>query len=183
MKLLSAEERSKKMYRNEFTAVFDYAKDKVDDIELMFIGNNSFSARVHSQQIEAFDYAEAKGISIRVLKNGKSGYAFTEKIDVETLLRTVDIAIINADAIESEEQEFINNYDDVKEKPVVYNPDLDKIKVEEKIALLKEMESLAFQFDKRVINVPYVMYGDSNHSSKIANSKGLNKEDKQNYAY
>ncbi len=45
------------------------------------------------------------------------------------------------------------------------------------------MESLAFQFDKRVINVPYVMYGDSNHSSKIANSKGLNKEDKQNYAY
>jgi PmbA protein len=60
---------------------------------------------------------------------------------------------------------------------------LDSIKVEEKIALIKKMEQLSYDADKRIIHVPYVMYGDSKHYSKIANSKGLNKEDTQNFAY
>lgn len=170
------------MFDKEFKIIFDYADGKVDDLEILMIASNSFSTRVHQEKVEAFDYANSKGLSVRVLQNGKSGYAYTENFEKKALQNTVDLAITNVKTIETDEQEEINNYEDVKHKPKVYEPNLDQVKVDKKIDLVKKMEKLAFAADKRVINVPYAMYGDAKSMVKIANSKGLSKEDIHNYA-
>ncbi len=71
------------MYKNEFKIIFDYAKDKTDDIEILLSAGNSFSIRINEQNIESFSYADSKGLSVRVIKDGKTGYAYTEKFDEE----------------------------------------------------------------------------------------------------
>lgn len=171
------------MYDKEFKTIFDYAKDKTDDIEIMLVADNSFSVRINEQEIESFKYADSKGISVRIIKDGKVGYAYTEKFDSETFCMIVDEAIENSKFSENDEIVILENYPDINVKLNVYSKELDKVDVEEKIRFAKEMEKQAKGLDKRVFNVPYSLYGDGKSFLKIANSKGLNKEDTQNSAY
>ncbi len=171
------------MYEKEFKLIFDYAKDKVDDIEIMLSAANSFSTRIHEQKIEAFNYSDAKGLGVRVIVAGKLGYSYTEKIDEESFKLIVDEAVENARFNEDSDPAIMADYPDVETKLDLYEKKLDEVKVEDKIALAKDLEKYAKAADKRVFNVPYAMYGDSKVYSKIANSKGLNKEEKQNSAY
>ena len=171
------------MYDKKFKTIFEYAKDKTDDIEIMLIADNSFSVRINEQEIESFKYADSKGISVRVIKDGNVGYAYTEKFDSETFRMIVDEAVENSKFSENDEVVSLENYPDINVKLNVYSEELDKVDVEDKIIFAKEMEKQAKELDKRVFNVPYSMYGDGKSFLKIANSKGLDKEDTQNSAY
>ncbi len=171
------------MYNKEFEIIFDYAKNLADDIEIMLSSGTSFSVRIHDQEIEAFNYADSKGISVRVIKKGKAGYAYTEKFDEETFKLIVNEAIENCKYSENDEIDILENYPDINQKLDVYSEELDKVDVKDKVKFAKDMEKIAKSFDKRVFNVPYSVMGDGKAYVKIANSKGLNKEDKQNYAF
>ena len=171
------------MHEKEFKIIFDYAKDKTDDIEILLSANNSFLVRIHNHDIEAFNYADSKGISVRVIKDGKVGYSYTEKFDEETFKSIVEEALENAKYTEDDEIAIIENYPDIDKKLDVYSKELDKIGVEEKIQFAKDMEKLAKAADKRVFNIPNSVMGNGTGYIKIANSKGLNKEEKQNFAY
>jgi PmbA protein len=171
------------MYNKEFEIIFDYARNLADDIEIMLSSGTSFSVKIHDQEIEAFNYADSKGISVRVIKNGKVGYAYTEKFDEKTFKLIVNEAIENCRYSENNEVVVLENYPDINQKLDVYSEELDKVDIKDKLKFAMNMEKIAKSFDKRVFNVPYSVMGDGKAYVKIANSKGLNKEDKQNYAF
>ncbi len=171
------------MYKKEFEMIFDYAKDKVDDIEILLSANKSFSTKINEQLIEAFNYADSKGIGVRVIKGGKIGYAYTEKFDKETFSMIVDEAVANAECSEDDEIAVMENYSSVDKKLNIYSEELEKIDVKEKIQFAKDMEKYAKATDNRVFNVPYAQFGNGTTYSRIENSKGLCKEEKQNFAY
>jgi len=171
------------MYSKEFETIFAYAKDKTDDIEILLSAGNSFSVKINEQNVESFNYADSKGIGVRIITGGKVGYAYTEKFDEETFKRIVDEAIENAKYTEDDDLVIMENYPENKDCPNVYSKELDKVDVSDKIQLAKDLEKYAKQADERVFNVPYAMYADGKSYSRIANSKGLDREDTQNYAY
>jgi len=171
------------MYEKEFKYIMDYAQGKVDDIEIILSEDNSFSTRIHTQQIESFKYLDSKGIGIRIIKDGKVGYAYTEKFDEESFRLIVDEAHENSKFIENDEVVILENYPDNKVELDLYSKDLDNVKVEDKIAFTKKMEKLCGDVDERIVNVPYAVMGDGRSYFKITNSKGLNKEEITNNAY
>ncbi|MDY6915141.1 MAG: TldD/PmbA family protein [Candidatus Cloacimonadota bacterium] len=171
------------MYKQEFKLIFNYAKDKTDDIEILFSGGNSFNVRVNQQEIEGFSHSDSVGIGVRVLKDGKQGYSYSEKLDDIALKNMVDEAVENAEASEDEEEVEMANYGDVENKPDVYSENLEKVSVEDKVQFAKDMENYALKADNRVMNVPNALMGSVKSYMKIANSKGLEKEDVQNQAF
>lgn len=171
------------MYEQEFKFILDYAKDKVDDIEIVLSAVNSFSSKIHEQKIDSFNYSDAKGLGVRVIFNGKAGYSYTEKFDKESFRLIVDEAMENARSTEDDDPAIMADYPDVKTKLDIYSEELDLVDVEEKIQLTKDLEKYAKAADKRIFNVPYAVFGNSKVFSKIANSRGLNKEERQNSAY
>jgi PmbA protein len=171
------------MFEQEFKYIFDYARDKVEDIEVILSEVNSFSSRIHQQKVEAFNYSDSKGIGIRVIINGKAGYSYTEKFDEESYRMAVDEAKENALVCEDDDIVIMENYPQNSELKTFYSEDLDRVDVSEKIKLAMSLEKYAKEADKRVFNVPYAMFGDSRAYVKIANSKGLDKEEKQNNSY
>ncbi len=171
------------MYNKEFELIFAYAKDKTDDIEILLSANKSFSVSINQQEIESFKYADAKGIGVRVLKDGKVGYAYTEKFDEETFKMIVDKAIENCKYSENDEVVIMENYPAISQKLDVYSEELNKVDVDNKIKLAKNLEKFAKDADECIFNVPYSAMGDGTSFVKIANSKGLSKEDTQNYTY
>ncbi len=171
------------MYNNEFAYIMDYAKDKVDDIEILLSADDSFSVRISLQKVESFNYSDAKGIGIRIIKDGKVGYAYTERFDDEAFKFMVDEAIANSEISESDEVIVLADYPDVEEKPDVYSEALDEVAVDEKVEYTKLLERSAKDADPRIVNVPYAVMGNGKTYLKIENSKGLSKEDIQNYAF
>ena len=171
------------MYTLEFKTIFAYAKDKTDEIEILLSAGNSFSVKINKQNVESFNYADSKGIGVRIVKDEKVGYAYTEKFDEETFKLIVDEAIKNAKYTENDDVVIMDNYPENTNSPNVYSEELDKVDVVDKIQLAKDLEKYAKETDKRVFNVPYAVYADGKSYSRIANSKGLDKEDTHNYAY
>lgn len=171
------------MYNKEFQIIFTYAKDKTDETEILLSAGNSFSVKINKQNVESFNYSDSKGIGVRVIKNGKVGYAYTEKFDEGTFKHIVDEAIENAKYTEDDDVVIMGKYPENTDSPNVYSKELDKIDVLEKIQLAKDLEKYAKETDKRVFNVPFAVFGDGKSYSRVANSKGLDREDTQNYAY
>lgn len=171
------------MYEQEFKLIFDYAKDKADDIEILYSGGNSFNVSINQQEIEGFSHADSAGIGVRVLKDGKQGYSYSEKIDEEALKNMVDEAVENAEASEDVEDVEMANYPDLENKPNVYSEELEKVSVEDKVKFAKNMEKYALEADERIMNVPNAVMGSEKVYMKIANSRGLHKEDVQNQAF
>ncbi|MFO7896873.1 MAG: TldD/PmbA family protein [Candidatus Cloacimonadales bacterium] len=171
------------MYNKEFETIFAYAKDKADETEILLSAGNSFSVKINEQEVESFDYANSKGIGVRVVKDGQIGYAYTEKFDEATIKTIVDEAIENAKYTDTDELVVMENYPENPVQVSSYNSALDDVSVEEKIQLAKDLEKLAKAEDKRVFNVPYAAYGDGTSYSRVANSQGLDREEKSNYAY
>ncbi len=77
----------------------------------------------------------------------------------------------------------MENYPENTNSPNVYSEKLNKVDVVDKIQLAKDLEKYAKEADKRVFNVPYAVYADGKSYSRVANSKGLDKEDTHNSAY
>lgn len=171
------------MYNKEFETIMNYAAGKVDDIEVTLSSGKSFSVMINAQNIESFKYADAKGIGIRVLKDGKVGYSYTEKFDEDTFKKVIDEAVENARFSEDEAIVTMDNYPDIKEKPDVYCENLEKLEINKKIQFAKDLEKIALDADKKVINVPYAAFGNSNSYVRIVNSKGLDKEFRTNDAF
>ncbi len=169
------------MYEKEFEKIFDLAKDKADDVEIILSENKSFSVKIDKQEIESFNYADSKGIGLRIIKDNKTGYAYTEKLDEDSFKIIVNDAIKNSKVIEDITETKIENYPDKPTNLSCFNENLHKIDIQQKIDLAKKLEKMVYDADKRVFNVPYSGYSEGESFFKIANSKGLNKEFKQNY--
>ncbi len=170
------------MYSKEFEKIFKIAKDKADDVEIMLSVGKSFRVRVHEQEIESFDYADDKGIGIRIIREGRVGYAYTEEFSDDAFEMIVNEAVENSKYLEDEGVVLLDGYPDAEMNLDIYNPELDEVDIEEKIRQTKDLERIAYAFDKRVFSVSHCIYGDGFHYTRIANTRGLNKEYKANLA-
>ncbi len=169
------------MYNKEIEKLLSLAKEKVDDVEIYLQHGKSFSVRIRQQKVDSFNYADSKGIGIRIMKDGKVGYSYTEEFSDDAFNTVLQEAVDGSIHVENTDPVIMDNYPDIDEKPVIYSPELNKVTVDQKIELAKELEQKAYDKDKRVFNVPYASYSDGSRYIRIINSKGLDKEYKTNY--
>jgi len=178
-----AEDKEAKMYDKEFNILLQYAENKVDDMDIILSQGKNFSVQILNQNIESYKNATVRGLGVRIKKDGKIGYAYSEDYSEETLKSIVDEAIENSLIIEKEEMAIFDNYEDKALEFSTYDETLDTTDENLKIQLAKDLEKYAYEADPRVKNVTYAIYGDYSSYTKIANTKGLNKEARNNGAY
>ena len=153
-----------------------------DDMEVYYQKNKSFNIKIFESEILNYSIAEQEGLSFRGLFNKKMGYAYTEKVDETSVEMLVREAKINAQIIDSDDEEFI--FEGSKEYKQVenYNPSLEQVSTEDKIDLAFALEKEAQNFDERVEKVDPCMYSESSSESIVVNSKGLELKDRANLA-
>ncbi len=165
------------MYEKEFNKIFSIARQSsIDDIEIYLSADKSFSVKIFQQEVESFDYSDGLGLGIRVLQDGQVGYAYTEKMSDDAFEMIVKEALENAKYVDNPDKIVFRNYPEIEQEIQTYYPEWENVKVEDKIDRAKQLEKSAREFDKRIINVPHSILGNSTIQIKIANSQGLNKE-------
>lgn len=154
-----------------------------EDMEVYYQKNKSFNVKIFESEIINYSISEQEGLSFRGLFDKKMGYAYTEKVDESSVEMLIKEAKVNAEIIDSDDEEFIFEGSKEYKKVNSYNEDLEKVSTEKKIELAFALEKETKELDPRVDTVDPCMYSESFSESIIVNSKGLELEDRSNLAF
>jgi TldD protein len=115
-------------------------------------------------------YGISQGAGVRVISGNKTGYAYTDEITEEKLLRAAEVASYVAANGKMTTPEGIA----VAERPsyVTVSQPLDEIADEKRIEIIRRADQAARDYDPR-IKMALIDYNDEIRSRVIANSEGL----------
>ena len=170
---------------NEFCEkLLSYAKKNCGgEYEIYAATGETFRVEILEGQIKNYNVNDYTGISFRVKKDGKMGYASTTSYDEEGIPELVKAACDNAAIIEDPDEQFIFSGSEKYPAPKVYGQELDGITAKEKIEFAKQMEIKAKEADPRIIKVETSMVASGESTVIIKNSAGLDLLEKSNIIY
>lgn len=152
------------------------------DMELYYQSSEKLTIKIYKNEVDSYQVAVDGGVSFRGIYNGQMGYAYTEKIDEQSILFLLEEARENVSVIDSEDHELIFAGSDIYEEINLFSPELANVGAEEKILFLKKLEEVCFSLSDKVTSVNHCGLSSVQSEIMIANSKGLEKREKVNVA-
>ncbi len=141
----------------------------------MLLGRaSSTSVRVHDGEVESFTSADTSGAGVRVIRDGRVGFAHCGSLDPDVLLATLDEAADNATFGEVDEFNALVSPDGVA--PVrrdAWSPAVLELPVESKIELALDLERRVLAADPRIRGARTTAFGDSWGESAIVSTSGI----------
>ncbi len=145
-----------------------------EQLEVAVGRSRSTTVKAYDGDIEAFTSAESFGVGIRVLVDGRTGFAHAGSFDPEVIAETLAAARDNAEFAEPDPHAGLATPDGVA--PVVadlWDPAVLEASADRKIALALELERATRGRDPRIKGVRTASYGDSAGESAIASTAGI----------
>lgn len=149
------------------------AQEGFDECEVFYRGGRSFEVLIMEGEVANYENSRQEGLSFRGNFNGKTGYAYTERLTEDTIPFLVEMAKENAALLSAEDMEAL--YEGEGSYPLLegVNAELEGLSVEEKIAAAKRMEAAALAGAEEVASLDYCVLGTSLAEIAIKNTKGL----------
>ena len=154
-------------------ALLDEArKEGIQSAEIYLSSGDSFRAMCVQGQIANYTVHSTRGLSLRGLYQGKMGYAATEAFDEEAVRQLVQAVKESAELTEDDDVQEI--YAGDPEYPQIdnYQPALDQVEEQEKLALIQAVEKKALEMDPRITALNYNMISTSSGETRIVNRIG-----------
>ncbi len=152
------------------------------DVDLIVERNEQLSLRVLNGQVEKIDQATALGLGIRVVHQGRTGLASTERLEATALEKAFRAARENAllnDPTEVLLPQAAPDLPDPQDLELL-NPAIERLTVDELGAFGLEVEATAHQADARVTAVPYLAVSRSSSAYRIVSTQGVDYQQRQN---
>lgn len=161
--------------------ILEIAKAKgLQQAEVFKTASQSSGFEIFEQKLDSYQNAQRQGMSLRGIKDGKLGYAYTELDDDASIERCIQQCLENAALLDKQEEvEFVRPqpFQEVQ----TYFEELDKISFEEKREALILLEKIIRAQDERITQVQ-CRYHQSTSEAIIANTQGLDCSRKSNAA-
>lgn len=145
-----------------------------DQIEIVLARSSGISVRVHGGEVEALTASDHSGAGIRVIRDGRLGFAHCGTLDLDVLLDTLEAASDNCNFGEPDPHNALVEPDGV---PVVrqqsWSSAVDEFDTDQRIATALELERLATGTDPRVRTARSTSYADGSGASVIASTLGI----------
>lgn len=166
----------------KYDLFFKLAKEAgIEESELYIGESRSLSVSLFHGEID--NYSDNNGYTIlaRGMINGKFGAASCDVWNKQTAQYLVKEIAANAKVIESEDPMFIFEGSPKYKKINTFNPELEKVSIDTKLAKLKELEKVLRESDPRIIEIGEVGFEESTSKTTLLNSKGLNLSQRGNF--
>ena len=145
-----------------------------EQIEAVAVYSRETEVRAYEGEIESLTAAESHGVGIRVVKDGRQGFAHAGTFTSEDLVETLSEARDNLKFATPDEFCGITDSDGIKPAVLdVYNDELSKVSTEEKVAMALELERCTREKDSRIIGVESADYSDSISESAVVTNTGI----------
>ena len=151
------------------------ARAGVDEqVEVVVAHSRDTEVRVYEGEIESLSAAESQGIGVRVVADGRQGFASAGSLDADVLSETLDEARDNARFGEVDEFNGLAEPDGVAEAELdLFRPDLADAPTERKIDLALELERAVRAGDERIVGIETAEYADSIAEAVTATNTGI----------
>ena len=140
-------------YSNEIQGVLAHARETGLEAEVYLRASTATTIRVQDGEVDQFTLADSRGAGIRVLRDGRTGYAYTEDLSLDALKRTLAAAATNAMLMPEGNGAELARFDGETIAMPLHRPELAAIPIPEKIAKAQEVERTAKSLDPRIKNV------------------------------
>ena len=153
-----------------------------EQVEAFASRGGETSIRVYEGEVEHFVSAQSEGIGIRVIREGRTGFAYAGTLDESAIAEVLGEARDNVAFGTPDEWAGLAEPDDVEPVPqVLWSDALEQFPTAKKIDLAKELERLAIAADSRV-RVDEADYQDGWGEVAVATTTGIRRAGRENAA-
>ena len=139
--------------------------------------------RIYEGQVEHFVGAQTEGVGIRVIRDGRTGFAYAGVLDESAVAEVLAEARDNVQFGTPDEWAGLAEPDGVEViEQDLWSEALDDYSTDGKIALAKELERLTLAVDPR-IRVDDATYADVASESAVATTTGIRRTGRENGCY
>ena len=154
-----------------------------EQVEAYVSRDSETDIRIYDGEIEHFVSAQSEGIGIRVIRDGRTGFAYAGTLDERAIAEVLAEARDNVEFGTSDEWAALASPDGVDVvKQDLWNEVLAGYATDRKIELAKELERLAKAVDPRV-RVDDANYSDVAGESAVATTTGIRRSGRENGCY
>lgn len=155
------------------TRVAGWAKDG-EQVEAFVVHERETEVRAYEGDVESLTSAESQGIGVRVVADGRQGYAYAGTLDESALRETLLEARDNATFAEPDEFNGLAEPDGVAPAELdLFDESMAAFGADEKVALAIELERATLAADDRISGIESAEYVDTLYESAVATSTGI----------
>ena len=141
------------------------------------------TVKAYGGEVESLSSARTRGVGIRVIDQGRVGYAYTADTAEAALAETLEEARINASVASADEANVLPVPADLAPLEVnLWEPAFADVATEEKVELALRLEAAA-RSGEEIRGVDSALYGDSDATVAIASTAGIRGEYRRCDAY
>ena len=152
------------------------------DVDVVVERNESLDVEIRDGKAEKIEQSTSLGLGVRVLDEGRTGLACTERLSSESIKHAFRNACENAKLQDPTEVEMLDAPAEIPDTDALelYNPELDQLNTEDLTELGLSMEDTVKVADKRVVSIPYLGVSRCRNESLLLSSRGVSYSQKEN---
>src|SRR5918998_1285368 len=151
-----------------------------EQIEAYVARSSDTQVRVYEGEVEQLAVADSMGVGVRVVRDGRQGFAYCGTFDAAALAETVADARDNAAFGEPDDAAGLAHPDGVEPADLdLWRPGLADVPTADKVALAVELERAVLATDRRITGVESCDYDDSLAEAAIATTTGLRRASRE----
>lgn len=143
-----------------------------EDVEAYGSAGQRTQVRVRGGEVESLTFADSRGVGVRVIIEGRVGYAYAADPDEDDVVELVRSARKSAGFAEPDEGNALPALVAVEPVPGIFRGTATGVETSRKVSLALEMERAAVAVHPEVRKVESAGYGDSVSRVAIASTKG-----------
>lgn len=160
-----------KLYSQLLQKIIQHALRKGGEFAEVYVENRiSRSIDMEESKFKSAVYGLSQGAGVRIISGDKTGYAYTDEISEEKLLRAAEVASYVAKGTKAVGPVPIEEAK--RESFITAKLPLKDIADEKRLDVIKRADQAALDFDPR-IKMAFISYYDETRGRTIANSEGL----------
>ncbi len=150
------------------------SRGKQAQAEAYLIYSRDLTIEVANQKVQNLSMAEDRGIGLRLIIDGRLGYAYSSDLTAPALDKLVEMAVANAAPITPDPYNLLPLPASQYPQLELHDPAIARASVEEKIDLARQIEEVGRSLDPRVKITERAAYEDAEYEVTIVSSTGIN---------
>lgn len=157
-------------------------EQRLSDVDVLLGRDEELTVHVLDGRVEKVDQSTGLGLGVRVVSEGRTGLAFTERLEPQAIEKAVLAAKENA--LLQDPTEVVLNTEipgvPAPEQLELYRPELEALGFDDLAGFAIEMEAAAKAADIRVTAVPYAAVSRSAETYRVISTHGMDYSQRQN---
>jgi PmbA protein len=131
------------------------------------------NVHVYNAEVESLTSAEARGLGVRIVTDGRVGYAYSADPDPAEIKAVVEQARTNAKLSTADEANVLPDPQKVDPLDGIFFPDIARMPAADKVSLALDIERMCKAEDERITGVEDASYGDAVSRVALASTTGI----------